>query len=158
LGTKREPTLIDAMDSNTNALAAEGVMGSVQPSREHRADIAFGWPLLQQVVELGIGSAMVVRERDVIAVEATESTASLIERAGSLCRTKGWVLLKTSGPTRDPDPEHPVIDVETVQAMARAGGGCLALGAGRVRLDDEAGVLEAAAKAKVSVVGVGEQL
>ena len=47
-------------------------MGSVQPSREHLADIAFGWPLLQQVVELGIGSAMVVRERDVIAVEATE--------------------------------------------------------------------------------------
>jgi hypothetical protein len=42
LGTKREPTLIDAMDSNTNALAADGVMGSVQPSREQRADIAFG--------------------------------------------------------------------------------------------------------------------
>jgi len=148
--------LIDTTDSTPKKPVAEGVVGSVQPSREHLADIAFGWPLLQQVVEMGIGSAMVVRERDVIAVEATESTASLIERAASLCRTKGWVLLKTSGPTRDPDREHPAIDVETVRAMARAGGGCLALGAGHVRLDDEARVLEAAAKAKVAVVGVGE--
>ncbi len=59
--------------------------------------------------------------------------------------------------SRDPDREHPAIDVETVRAMARAGGGCLALGAGHVRLDDEARVLEAAAKAKVAVVGVGDQ-
>jgi DUF1009 family protein len=148
--------LIDRTDSTPKKPVAEGVMGSVQPNREHLADIAFGWPLLQQVVELGIGSAMVVRERDVIAVEATESTTSLIERAGSLCRTKGWVLLKTSGPTRDPGAEHPSIDVDTVRAIARAGGGCLALGAGRVTLADAARVLEAAAKVKVAVVGVGQ--
>ncbi|MHC4127244.1 MAG: UDP-2,3-diacylglucosamine diphosphatase LpxI domain-containing protein [Planctomycetota bacterium] len=131
-------------------------MGSVQPSREQRGDIGFGWPLLRQIVELGIGTAMVVRERDVIAVEATEGTVSLIERAGALCRTKGWVLLKTTGPGRDCGTEAPAIDVETVEALARAGGGCLALGAGRVRLTDEARTLEAAAKAKVAVVGVGE--
>ena len=148
--------MIETSDSTPKKPVGEGVMGSVQPSREQRADIAFGWPLLQQVVEMGIGSAMVVRERDVIAVEAIEGNAALIERAGSLCRTKGWVLLKTSGATRDPDREHPAIDAETVQAIARAGGGCLALGAGRVTLDDETRVLEAAAKAKVAVVGVAE--
>ena len=146
--------MIDTTDHSKRGLAADGLMGTVPPSREQRADIAFGWPLLQQVVEMGIGSAMVVRERDVIAVETIEGTAALIERAGSLCRTKGWVLLKTSGATRDPDREHPAIDAETVQAIARAGGGCLALGAGRVMLDDGARVLEAAAKAKVAVVGV----
>ena len=46
--------------------------------------------------------------------------------------------------------------METVEALARAGGGCLAVGAGRVRLADEARTLEAAAKAKVAIVGVGE--
>ena len=87
LGTKREASLIDTTDATAIRWATEGVMGSVQPSREQRGDIGFGWPLLRQIVELGIGSAMVVRERDVIAVEATEGTASLSERAGALCRT-----------------------------------------------------------------------
>jgi DUF1009 family protein len=146
--------LIDTTDPGMRELAVEGLMGIVPPSREQRADIAFGWPLLQQIVELGIGTAMVVRERDVIAVEATEGTASLIERAGSLCRTKGWVLLKTSGPARDPGQEHPSIDVEIIRTVARAGGGCLALGAGRVRLTDAARVLETAGRAKIAVVGV----
>jgi DUF1009 family protein len=156
VGTEGERELIDTSDSTTTGLAVEGLMGIVPPSREQRADIAFGWPLLQQVVELGIGSAMVVRERDVIAVEATEGTASLIERAGSLCRTKGWVLLKTSDPARDPGRETPSVDVEIVRAVARAGGGCLALGAGRVRLTDAPRVLETAGKAKIAVVGVGD--
>lgn len=129
-------------------------MGSVQPSREQRGDIGFGWPLLRQIVELGIGTAMVVRERDVIAVEATEGTAALIERAGALCRTKGWVLLKTSDPGRT--TEASAIDAETIRALAGAGGGCLAVGAGRVRFADEARVLEAARQGNIAVVGVGE--
>ena len=95
-----------------------------------------------------------VRERDVIAVEATEGTVSLIERAGALCRTKGWVVLKTSDPARD--PQDPPIDVETVSALARAGGGCLALGARRVRLADEERILQAATKARIAVVGVAD--
>lgn len=146
--------MIETTDPGMRELAVQGLMGVVPPSREQRADIAFGWPLLQQIVELGIGSAMVVRERDVIAVEATEGTASLIERAGSLCRAKGWVLLKTSAPGRDPSAVPPSVDVEIVRAVARAGGGCLALGAGRVRLTDAAQVLEAAGKARIAVVGV----
>jgi DUF1009 family protein len=148
--------LIDTTDSTTTGLAVEGLMGIVPPSREQRADIAFGWPLLQQVVELGIGCAMVVRERDVIAVEATEGTASLIERAGSLCRMKGWVLLKTSDPTRQTGVEPPSVDEGIVRAIAQAGGGCMALGAGRVRLTDAARVLDTAGKAKIAVVGVGD--
>ncbi len=148
--------MIDTTESSMKGLAVEGVMGSVAPSREQRGDIVFGWPLLQQIVKLGIGSALVVRERDVIAVEATEGTVSLIERAGALCRTKGWVLLKTSDPARDRDPEVSSIDVETISALARAGGGCLALGARRVRLADQDRILRAASRAKIALVGVAE--
>ena len=148
--------MIDTTDATAIQWATEGVMGSVQPSREQRSDIAFGWPLLLQIVELGIGSTMVVRERDVIAVEATEGTASLIERAGALCRARGWVLLKTSGPGRNGGSGASSIDVDTISALARAGAGCLALGAGRVRLTDGAQVLEAARRGKIAVVGVAE--
>ena len=156
MGTKREAGLIDETDTGVTELAVEGVMGSVQPSRGQRGDIAFAWPLLKQIVELGVGTALVVRERDVIAVQATEGTVALIDRAGALCRAKGWVLLKTCDPARDPDRQGSSIDEETVSALARAGGGCLALGAGRVRLTDRQGVLQAARRARIAVVGVAE--
>ena len=82
-------TLIDLMTHITEHLASEGVMGSVRPGRRQQADIDFGWPLLEQVVELAAGGAIAVRERDVIAVEAAEGTAAMIQRAGKLCLYSG---------------------------------------------------------------------
>ena len=84
-------------------LAPAGVMGSVQLSREQQSDIEFGWPLLRQIVELGVGQAIAVRERDVIAVAAVEGTESMIERAGAtgLLETRGdrsgaWSTIRLS--------------------------------------------------------------
>ncbi len=147
-------TLIDSTTSIQEHLASEGVMGSVRPGRRQQADIDFGWPLLEQVVELEAGRAIAVREHDVIAVEAAEGTAALIERAAGLCRAKGWTLLKTARADRDPRSDMPTIDVETIERLAKAGGRCVALGAGRVRLIDKAAVLTAADRAKIAVVGI----
>ena len=68
-------TLIDSTAHIPEQLATKGVMGSVQPGRRQQADIDFGWPLLEQVVELAAGGAIAVRERDIIAVEACVSGA-----------------------------------------------------------------------------------
>jgi len=135
--------------------AGEGVLGSIPPSRQHLGDIQFGWRLLRQIVELGIGNGMVVRERDVVAVEAAEDTTALIKRAGEVCRKKGWVLLKTSG--AEWANGLPTIDVETIRALASAGGGCLALSAERVHLADKTAVIETANRLKVALVGVAEE-
>lgn len=147
-------TLIDSMTHIPEHLASEGVMGSVRPGRRQQADIDFGWPLLEQVVELDAGRAMAVREHDVIAVEAAEGTAALIERAAGLCRAKGWTLLKTARADRAPTSDLPTIDVDTIERLAKAGGRCVALGVGRVRLIDQAAVLTAADRAKIAVVGI----
>ncbi len=147
-------TLIESMTHIQEHLASEGVMGSVRPGRRQQADIDFGWPLLEQVVELEAGRAMAVREHDVIGVEAAEGTAALIERAAGLCRAKGWTLLKTARADRDPTSDMPTIDVDTIEQLAKAGGRCVALGAGRVRLIDKAAVLTAADRAKIAVVGI----
>ena len=128
----------------------EVVLGSVQPSREQLNDIHLGWSLLQHVVELDVGCSMAIREGDILAVEAVEGTAALIERAGALCRTKGWVLLKTGIPDRDP----PVVDPETIRRLAAAGGRCLAIGADRVRLEDRDALIEAADRARLAIVAV----
>ena len=148
-------TLIDSTTHIPDQLATRGIMGRVQLTSEQQADIDFGWPLMVQAVELDIGQAIAVRERDVIAVEAVEGTDAMIDRAGQLCKAKGWTLLKTAKREHDMRADVPVIGVETIQRVAKAGGRCIALGAGRVILIDKLAVLAAADAAGVAVVGVG---
>jgi DUF1009 family protein len=147
-------TLIDSTTYIPDHLATAGAMGKQAPSAAQQADIDFGWPLLEQTVALDIGQAIAVRDRDVIAVEAVEGTDGMIERAGALCRAKGWTLLKTARTDHDMRADVPSVGVETVRRLADAGGGCIALGVGRVILIDKPAVLEAADRRGVAIVGV----
>jgi DUF1009 family protein len=145
------------MDSTTfiqDHLASPGVMGHVQPSAQAQADVGFGWPLLAQAVELDIGQSMAVRDRDVVAVEAIEGTDAMIDRAGSLCRSSGWTLLKTAKAGHDRRADVPTVGVATIERVAAAGGRCIALGSGRVILLDRPAVLAAADRLGVAILGV----
>ncbi|MBI1303485.1 MAG: DUF1009 domain-containing protein [Phycisphaera sp.] len=148
--------LIDSTTYIPDHMASEGVMTRTQPSAEQRGDIEFGWPLLRQVGSLDIGQAIAVREKDVIAVEAVEGTDRMIARAGELCRRKGWTLLKTARPGHDMRADVPTIGVATIEGMHKAGGGCIAVGVGRVILVDRPAVLAAADRLGIAVVGVRE--
>ena len=146
--------LIDSTTYIPDHMASEGAMTKRQPTDEQRGDIDFGWPLLKQVGSLDIGQAIAVREKDVIAVEAVEGTDRMIARAGELCRRKGWTLLKTARPGHDMRADVPTIGVSTIESMHKAGGGCIAVGVGRVILVDRPAVLAAADRLGVAVVGV----
>ncbi|MBU3682758.1 MAG: LpxI family protein [Phycisphaerales bacterium] len=146
--------LIDSTRYIPDHMATEGTMGSVAPDARAQADIAFGWPLLEKVGGLDIGQAISVRERDVIAVEAVEGTDSMIRRTGELCRARGWTLLKSARPGHDMRADVPTIGVQTIEGLAKAGAGCVALGVGRVILVDRPAVLAAADRAGIAVVGV----
>jgi DUF1009 family protein len=147
-------TLIDSTTYIPDQLATEGVMTRTQPTAQHRADIEFGWPLLLQAVELDIGQAIAVRDRDVIAVEAIEGTDAMIQRAGELCKAHGWTLLKTAKRDHDMRADVPAIGLATIQRAAEAGCGCLAIGAGRVILVDKPAVLKAADQMRIAVMGI----
>jgi DUF1009 family protein len=147
-------TLIDSTTFIQDHMATTGVMGAVQPSDRAQLDIRFGWPLLTRAVELDIGQSLAVRERDVIAVEAIEGTDAMIIRAGELCRSKGWTLLKTSKRDHDQRADVPTIGVSTVQKVAAGGGRCIAVGAGRVILVEKPAVIAEADRLKVALVGV----
>ena len=150
-------TLIDSTTHIPNHLAGTGTLGNVAPSTKQFADIDFGWPLLKQSAALHIGQSIAVRDRDVLAVEAIEGTAALIERAGSLCKKKGWTLLKTAADDHDMRADVPSIGTKTIEQVAAAGCSCIALGSSRVILLDAPAVIEAANKAGVAIVGVGNE-
>ena len=146
-------TIIDSTTYIPDHLAPAGVLGSVKPTAAQLADIAFGWPLLAQTVELDIGQAIAVRDRDVLAVEAVEGTDAMIERAGSLSRAKGWTLIKTAKTGHDRRADVPTVGVTTIDRLAAAGGGCLAIGAGQVILLDRPAVVAASDRLGIAIVG-----
>jgi len=146
--------LIDSTTYIPDHMAREGTMTRREPTAERRGDVMFGWPLLQRLGALDIGQAIAVREKDVIAVEAVEGTDRMIGRAGELCRRKGWTLLKTARPGHDMRADVPTIGVSTIEKMHAAGGGCIAIGVGRVILVDRPAVLAAADRLGIAVVGV----
>ncbi|HWB20062.1 MAG TPA: UDP-2,3-diacylglucosamine diphosphatase LpxI, partial [Phycisphaerales bacterium] len=134
-------TLIDSTKYIADHLATAGVMTRTKPSAQNHADIEFAWPLLQKTVELDIGQSIAVRDRDVIAVEAVEGTDEMIRRAGSLCPAPGFTLLKTAKADHDMRADVPTVGLSTIIELAKAGGTCLAVGAGRVILVDKPAVL-----------------
>ena len=146
-------TLIDSTMFISEHLADDGVMTKIRMSPQQQADISHGWPLLRRVVALDIGQSIAICSGKVIAVESLEGTDAMIERAGGL-NGAGWTLLKAPDPDHDMRFDVPAIGPVTIERMAQARAGCLALHAGRVIMIDKAKVLEAAERFGIPIVGV----
>lgn len=147
--------LVDSTRYIPDHLAQEGVLTQRPPTAEQLADADFAWPILRGLNELDIGQSIAVKEREVIAVEAIEGTDALIERAGRLCRTGGWVLVKASKPDQDMRFDVPTVGPASIEGLHQHGASCLVVEAGRVILADKPQVLQLADRLGVCVIGRG---
>jgi len=147
-------TLIDSTTHIPDQMASAGVMTRREPGERARADADFGWPILRRALDLHIGQAIAVREKDVIAVEAVEGTDRMIERAGELCPRGGWTLLKGAAADHDRRADVPTVGERTIRRAAEAGCACVAVGAGEVIIVDKASTLALADELGVAVVGM----
>lgn len=146
-------TVIDSTKYIPDSLAPEGVLTKRAPSAAQLTDIEFALPIVTRLNELDIGQAVAVKDGEVIAIEAIEGTDALIRRAGELCKTRGWTLVKTAKPLHDMRFDVPTVGPATIENLVKAGGGCLVLQAGRVIIADKPAFLETANRARVVVVG-----
>jgi hypothetical protein len=135
-------------------LAGAGVLTEHQPGARVGHDIEFGWPLAKKLGELDIGQAIAVKEREVIAVEAIEGTAEMIQRAGRFCKAGGWTLIKTSKPKQDMRFDVPCVGPETIRDLAASGGTCLVIEAAKTIIIDKPQTLDLANRLGIAVVGI----
>ena len=135
-------------------LADKGVMTKVQPTADTREDIDFGWAMVKKVAETGIGQAIAVREKTVIAVEAVEGTEKMIARAGQFCKKGGWTLLKASKPEQDFRFDVPCVGPDTVKSLNSNGGKCLIVEAGRTIIIDKPETIALANQLGIAVIGL----
>lgn len=149
-------TLIDSTTYIPDHMATSGVLTDKPVPTSMLEDVRFGWSILLKTVELEIGQAITVRERDVVGVEAVEGTDRLIDRTQELCPRGNWTLLKTASLDHDMRTDVPTIGLQTIEKLAACGGSCLAVGSGRVILLDKPQVIEAANRAGITIIGIDE--
>ncbi len=134
-------------------LASAGVMTEAQLRPLVKGDIKFGWQLVKKLSELDIGQAIAVKEREVIAVEAIEGTAKMIERAGRFCKSGGWTLIKTSKPSQDMRFDVPCVGPDTIRSLAENGAKCLVVEAGKTIIIDKPETIKLADQLGITILG-----
>jgi DUF1009 family protein len=134
-------------------LATAGMMTAtlLRPSVE--GDIEFGWEIVKKLGELDIGQAIAVKEKEVLAVEAIEGTAEMIERAGRLCKSGGWTLIKTSKPDQDMRFDVPCVGPDTIRSLAKNRGKCLVVEADKTIIIDKPETIKLADQLGIAILG-----
>ncbi|OHB60075.1 MAG: hypothetical protein A2167_08480 [Planctomycetes bacterium RBG_13_46_10] len=134
-------------------LATAGLMTRHQPSSLVEGDIEFGWAIVKKLGELDIGQAVAVKEKEVLAVEAIEGTAEMIERAGQFCKSGGWTLIKVSKPNQDMRFDVPCVGPDTIKSLAKNGGKCLVVEAGKTIIIDKPETIKLADQLGIAILG-----
>lgn len=135
-------------------LADKGVITRNKPPETVRADIEFALPIARKVADLDIGQALTVGEREVIAVEAIEGTAKLIERTGTYCKKGGWTLVKVAKADQDMRFDVPCVGADTIKSLAENKARALTVQAGKTIIIDKEQTVKLADKLGISIIGV----
>ena len=134
-------------------LAAMGLMTRTNVRPSVKGDIEFGWEIVKKLGEIDIGQAIAVKEKEVIAVEAIEGTAEMIERAGRFCRSGGWTLIKVSKPQQDMRFDVPCVGPDTIRSLAKNGCKCMVVEAEKTIIIDKPQTIELADKLGIAILG-----
>ena len=143
-----------ALDYCPELLVNHGVLTHRRPTRQERDDICFGWDLAKEMGRLDVGQSVAVKDCAAIAVEAIEGTDRCIDRAGLLCRSGGWTLVKVAKPNQDMRFDVPTIGVATIEALHRAGARVLAIEADRTIVIDQPDVVSLADRLGLTLIAL----
>jgi len=147
--------LMPSIQYLTSSLAPLGPLTKRKPNADELADIKFGYQLAKSMAGHDIGQTVCVKNKAVIAVEAMEGTDRCIKRAGEMANGN-FVIVKVSKPKQDVRFDVPVIGLNTLETFRDAGGGILAVEAGKTLMLDQEKLVPWANSEKICLVGVKE--
>lgn len=145
--------LIDSTAYCSDALAGEGVLTARGLTEAQAADAELGWRIAKEMGRLDVGQSVAVKDKDIIAVEAIEGTDAMIARAGALCKSGGWTLVKVAKPDQDMRFDVPTVGRGTIEKFCAAGGAALVVEAGKTLLLQREEMLDLANRLGIVVVG-----
>lgn len=137
-------------------LVSEGTLTSRHLTDYQMGDVHYGWMLAKQMGGLDIGQTVAVKGRAVLAVEAIEGTDECIRRAGLLCPSGGFTVVKVAKPGQDMRFDVPTIGIGTLQTIRDVGGSVLAVEAGKTIILGQEDVIQFANRNRIAIVAISE--
>ena len=105
-----------------NLICPKGTLGKVKPNQQNNEDISTGYKIAKIIGANDIGQSIIIENGLVIAVEAAEGTDRMIKRSLNLKKEKkAGVLIKVIKPMQDKRIDRPVIGIDTIKAVKKAG-------------------------------------
>ncbi len=137
-------------------LAKSGVMGKVKPNLSAQSDIEIGKNALQIMSELDMGQAIVVQQKQIIAMEAVEGTDQLIKRSSNLQFSQGQkaVLVKMKKQNQNTKIDLPALGVQTIQNLADSGFCGVAVEANSCLIINQTAVISLADNLGLFIIGI----
>jgi DUF1009 family protein len=148
--------MMPATDIAPELLVRQGTLTQRPLTRYQLRDVQFAWDLARRMGGLDVGQSVAVKGRAVLAVEAVEGTDECIRRAGQLCPSGGFTVVKVAKPAQDMRFDVPTIGIGTIQTMRDAGGSVLAIEADRTIVLGEPDLIHYANRNGISVVALCE--
>lgn len=138
------------------AFTKSGVQTRVKPSKSDEKDIERAIQVSHVIGTEDIGASVVV-DKQVVAVEAAEGTARMLDRVVEMRKNKrksGGVFAKMTKPGQDLRIDIPAIGVDTVRAVKAAKLHGIIVNAKTCFVIDKPAVLDAANKAKIFIKAI----
>ena len=133
-----------------------GIQTKTKPTKSDMADIERAVDVSHTIGKMDIGASVVV-DKQVIAVEAAEGTAKMLERVVDMRKNKkrtGGVFAKMTKPGQDLRIDIPAIGVDTVRAVAAAHLHGIIVNTKTCFVVDRENVIREANKLKIFIVAV----
>lgn len=134
-------------------LPKKGTLTKKAPDSRIWEDVYFGLDLAKAIASLDIGQTVAVKDKAIVAVEALEGTDNLIRRARKISRG-GITIVKVSKPKQDLRFDIPVVGLNTIKNLAKAGARCLAIEAEKTLFIDQEEGIRLADRKGICIVSV----
>ncbi|UUO06629.1 UDP-2,3-diacylglucosamine diphosphatase LpxI [Blastopirellula sp. J2-11] len=150
---------VPATDYAPDLLVKFGQLSGKPLSKKQLGDVQYGWDLAKAIGKFDTGQSVAIKGQMALALEAVEGTDECIRRAGQLCRSGGFTIVKVAKPQQDMRFDVPTIGVGTIETMAASGAVTLVIEADKTIIVDEPAVIALANKLGVTIVAAtGDRL
>jgi len=144
--------LISQRDFLKKHLAKKGVISGRRPSSKIISQVDRFLPIVKTIEGMGVGQVCVVKDNNIIAIEAMEGSDETILRAGRLVGS-GIIVIKAVSDDHNFKFDLPTVGNHTLEVINDAGGGYLIVEANKILILNADSFINLANAYKITVYG-----
>ncbi len=154
---EKQIRVLPATDFIPELIVKRDILTKRKPSRNEWKDVAYGWKIARTIAGLDIGQTVAVKGQSVIAIEGLEGTDGCIRRAGALCSSGHFTVVKIAKPNQDMRFDVPFFGMDTIKSVAESGASVLVMEAGKTIFINREEVVDYADQHNLCVMILSEE-